>query len=68
MEEFNNSCKSGSCGVSTPNHSIGCTVSQCTHHCGNENYCSLNKIEVVTHEANPTMPQCTDCASFKLKG
>ena len=65
MNNYENSCKSGSC---TPNRAIGCTVSQCAHHCGMENYCSLNHIQVVTHESNPTMTQCTDCASFKAKG
>ena len=49
------------------NRSIECTVSQCAHHCGTENYCSLNKILVGTHEANPTMDQCTDCMSFERK-
>ena len=43
------------------NKSIGCTVQQCVHHCGNkENYCSLDSIKVGTHEAHPTvvgMPQ-----------
>ena len=49
------------------NKSIECTVQQCAHHCQGENYCSLNKILVGTHEANPTMDQCTDCKSFKKK-
>ena len=49
------------------NKSIECTVHQCAHHCQGENYCSLNKILVGTHETNPTMDQCTDCKSFKKK-
>ncbi len=49
------------------NHSIGCTVSQCQYHAGNENYCTLNHIMVGTHEANPTQVKCTDCESFKVK-
>ncbi len=49
------------------NHSIGCTVTQCKYHCEKENYCSLDKIMVGTHEANPTMKQCTDCDSFEVK-
>lgn len=49
------------------NKSIGCTVQQCAHHCENENYCSLEKITVGTHESNPTQIECTDCESFKLK-
>ncbi|MBR2404028.1 MAG: DUF1540 domain-containing protein, partial [Clostridia bacterium] len=28
------------------NKSIGCTVKQCAYHCGKENYCSLDKINV----------------------
>ena len=49
------------------NRSIGCTVTQCEYHCENENYCSLDKINVGTHEQNPTNVQCTDCESFKAK-
>lgn len=49
------------------NESIKCTVSQCMHHCGDKNYCSLSCINVGTHEMNPTMVECTDCNSFQLK-
>ena len=49
------------------NKAIECTVHQCAHHCQGENYCSLNKILVGTHEQNPTMDQCTDCKSFRKK-
>lgn len=49
------------------NKSIQCTVSQCKHHCSQENYCSLDRILVGTHEANPTMNECTDCKSFEVK-
>lgn len=49
------------------NTSIGCTVTQCQHHAQKENYCTLDKISVGTHEANPTMVECTDCNSFKAK-
>lgn len=49
------------------NQSIKCTVTACRNHCQNEDYCSLNCIQVGTHEANPTMDQCTDCQSFVLK-
>lgn len=48
------------------NKSIGCTVTQCAYHCASENYCSLDKINVGTHEQNPTEVKCTDCESFKL--
>lgn len=50
------------------NRSIQCTVQQCKNHCDNENYCSLERITVGTHEANPTVDQCTDCKSFELRG
>lgn len=49
------------------NKSIACTVEQCVHHCDHENYCSLDKITVGTHEMNPTEEQCTDCMSFRKK-
>ncbi|MBE6886181.1 MAG: DUF1540 domain-containing protein [Oscillospiraceae bacterium] len=47
------------------NTSIGCTVSQCVHHCKEKNYCSLEKINVGTHELNPKVVECTDCESFR---
>ena len=49
------------------NKHIGCTIHNCEHHCCCEDYCSLDKIEVGTHEADPTVCQCTDCLSFKMK-
>jgi len=49
------------------NESIGCTVNNCTHHAGTENYCTLTKIQVGTHESNPTKVECTDCQSFANK-
>ncbi len=36
-------------------------------HANTADYCSLDCITVGTHEANPTMDQCTDCLSFKKK-
>ncbi len=48
------------------NHCIECSVKQCAHHCGDENYCALNKIRVATHEPDPTETQCVDCESFEL--
>ena len=52
---------------SNPNRSIGCTVKECKYHCDSENYCSLDKINVGTHESNPTKIECTDCESFKVR-
>lgn len=49
------------------NKCIECTVQACAHHCGCENYCSLDRILVGTHEANPTQDACTDCKSFRKK-
>ncbi len=49
------------------NHCIACTVTQCKHHCSGENYCSLEKIQVGTHETDPTVKECTDCMSFAKK-
>lgn len=50
------------------NSSIQCTITACKHHCGNENYCTLNAIRVGTHESHPTMVECTDCESFEYQG
>jgi hypothetical protein len=52
---------------SRANQSIGCSVQQCEYHCDSKDYCSLDKINVGTHEQNPTQVQCTDCESFKAK-
>ena len=35
------------------NKCIECTVKQCAYHCDTENYCSLDRILVGTHEAAP---------------
>ena len=48
------------------NHNIACTVKQCKHHYGEADFCALNQIQIGTHEANPTMTECTDCESFAL--
>ena len=47
--------------------SIKCSVSNCSYHAQEKNYCTLNEIQVGTHESNPTMVECTDCQSFKVK-
>ena len=52
-------CKANKC--------IECTVTQCRNHCSDENYCSLERIQVGTQESDPTMKQCTDCMSFVRK-
>ena len=35
------------------NHAIECHVSQCNNHCGCEDYCTLDKVCIGTHECNP---------------
>ena len=49
------------------NRCIQCSVTQRRNHCSDENYCSLERIQVGTHESDPTMKQCTDCMSFVRK-
>ena len=49
------------------NHSIRCTVTSCVNHCNCEDYCSLDSIQVGTHECDPKQDQCTDCQSFAKK-
>ncbi len=60
----NQNQNTGYCGA---NHSIHCTVTQCKNHCQNDPYCSLEAIQVGTHESNPTVKPCTDCMSFEAK-
>lgn len=52
---------------SRANESIRCTVDQCKYHCGDKNYCTLNSVQIGTHEANPQVVQCVDCESFEVK-
>ncbi len=47
-----------------PNRCIRCNVESCENHCENESYCSLQTIEIGTHEKHPKMTECTDCKSF----
>ena len=49
------------------NKSIMCSVDQCKFHCASENFCTLNTVSIGTHESNPTVVQCVDCESFKVK-
>ena len=49
------------------NESIGCSVNACKYHSKGENYCTLNKINVETHEAMPKQKEGTDCESFMLR-
>jgi len=47
------------------NSAIGCTVSECKYHCKDDNYCTLEQIQVVKHENSANTTQCTDCGSFE---
>lgn len=47
------------------NRSIMCSVASCQHHCDKEDFCSLDRIQVGTHETDPAMNECTDCQSFQ---
>ena len=49
------------------NKSIECSVKQCEYNANSAGYCTLGKIKVGTHESNPSMPECTDCMSFKAR-
>lgn len=55
------------CNNCYENHNIQCHVTTCKYHSDKGAYCALNSIIVGTHEANPTMPECTDCQSFAAK-
>lgn len=49
------------------NDSIACTVDECKYHCKDDDYCTLNKIQVGKHEGHAKDVECTDCDSFELK-
>jgi hypothetical protein len=51
--------------VNGMNECIACTIDNCAYHAKREDYCTLEKIKVGTHEENPTQKECTDCESFK---
>ncbi len=46
------------------NPSIHCTVGQCAHNLCTEDFCTLDQVRIDTHEANPSVKECVDCASF----
>ena len=49
------------------NESIACNVTECKYHRGKENYCALDKIQVVKHSDSATTVEQTDCGSFSRK-
>lgn len=62
-----NAANSSASASKNANTSIHCTVCNCANHCQSQDYCSLNAVQIGTHENNPTEKQCVDCDSFKLK-
>ena len=49
------------------NYSIKCSVNRCKHHCKDEDFCSLAKIQV-GERCQSNSDQCfTDCESFCRK-
>ncbi|GAA0179266.1 DUF1540 domain-containing protein [Clostridium sediminicola] len=49
------------------NENIGCNVNECKHHSGEENYCSLNKVQIIKHGGTANTVESTDCGSFETK-
>ena len=49
------------------NPGIKCSVDSCKYNNTNKQYCTLDVIQVGTHEAHPKQVECTDCQSFELK-
>ncbi len=47
------------------NSSIGCIVTECRFHSKNQDYCTLDKIEVVKHSQRADSKEHTDCGSFE---
>lgn len=47
------------------NDSIGCTVTECKFNDRKDQYCTLQKIQVVKHELKAETTECTDCGSFE---
>ena len=49
------------------NESIKCTVDNCRYNQESKHYCTLDQIQVGTHEYIPSMDQCTDCKSYEVR-
>ena len=47
------------------NNNIGCTVDDCRYHAKEENFCSLDKIQVVKNSDIAKEETQTDCHSFE---
>ena len=46
------------------NPNIHCTVEQCRHNLCSEQFCTLDMVNIGTHESNPSVKECVDCNSF----
>ena len=49
------------------NPNIHCTVDQCRYNLCSENYCTLDVVNIGTHESNPSVKECVDCNSFEKR-
>lgn len=49
------------------NPNIHCTVEQCAHNLCTEQFCTLDQVQIGTHEADPSVKECVDCNSFKKR-
>jgi hypothetical protein len=47
------------------NKAIECSVDNCVHHCGNDKFCALDKIQVGADTVAPKTPLATNCSSFR---
>lgn len=50
------------------NPNICCNVTQCKHHCGEKQYCSLDGITVSKQNASAQTKRETVCNSFERRG
>lgn len=49
------------------NEAIGCTVTECSYHCREDMYCTLDRIDIVRHSPEVRSKDGTDCGSFEGK-
>ena len=53
--------------VNGKNECIRCTINYCAYNNEQACRCTLDSIQIGTHEQNPTKKECVDCESFKNK-
>ena len=53
--------------VNGKNECIRCTINNCAYNNEQACRCTLDSIQIGTHESNPTKKECVDCESFKNK-